>query len=185
MIISFDLDNVLVNLTKEERKIANKYNIKQYTKDWHFSNYPEDCRQEIFEMFKNPDIMCNLKPFPYAKKLIKWFQNRGDKIYIITSRHKNIYNETMEFVNKLFNINPVIVNYNESKLNPLKELNVDTWIDDSPNEMKEIQKLNIKCILISNKTTPYNHYARNFCFWLPNVKKLYEYLTNDEIFKEQ
>lgn len=183
LIVGFDLDNVLVNLTKEERKIANKHNIKQYAKDWNFSNYPDECKQEIYEMFKNPEIMCNLKPFNCSKKLIKWLQNRGDKVYIITARYENVYNETIEYVNKLFNINPIVVGFGESKIDILKELNVDTWIDDSPKEMKQIQELGIKCILISNKTTVYNHHARNFCFWLPSVRKLYEYLTNDEIFK--
>jgi 5'(3')-deoxyribonucleotidase len=165
MNIAFDLDTTLVDLQTEEMNIAKKYNCNEYPMDWNFSNYSDECKKEIYEMFRNPDIMCNLKPLPGVKNTLDELKSHNN-LFIITARHNLIKKQTEEYVYKLFNIHPIVVDFGESKLPILKDLNIDVWFDDCPHQVLEIQDEGIISVLISNKTTPYNYYIRDKVYYI-------------------
>jgi len=175
MVICFDLDNTLVDLEKPIKKIFKKHKLKyQPAFDWELSNYPAHIKNEVLEMFKDSNVMCKLKPFYNAKKFIKSLKNKGFSIYIITARSKNIANETIEFVEKLFDVPCFVVKPNQSKLSMLKKLKADFWIDDCPTHLNDYRKNGIYSTMISNKNTPYNHYMRDKVGWLKNINELYK-----------
>ncbi len=176
-IIGFDLDSTLVDLEMPIKQIFKKRGLTyKLAVDWNFSNYPKKLKDEIFEMFKDANQMCTLKPFKYAKKVIKYLQKKGHTVYIITARHTCIVEATKKFVYKLFKIDPIVVNFGENKLHILRKNNISIYIDDCPHQVLDLKKEGIDCVLISNKDTLYNHYARKDCFYLMNMKHLYKLL---------
>jgi len=181
--IAFDLDDCLVDLFAEIKKIF-KLNNKKYLPviDWNFSNYPDDIKKQIYEMFQDPKRMCQLKTFSFAKILLKYLKSRGYCINIVTARHENIKQQTINFVYELFGIIPIVVNFGESKLEVLKKLKTDIYIDDCPLQLDTYMKNGIRCILISNKNTLYNWYIRDRLTWFENMKKLYFYFVEKEDF---
>jgi FMN phosphatase YigB (HAD superfamily) len=172
MNVAFDLDSTLVDLEEPIENICRKMNFKyEPARDWNFSNYPENVKQEIFKMFKDPAVMCNLKPYPKSVELIELLK-KHNKVIIITSRV--MIEETKEFVKNLFNVPCFVVDMGKSKLKILKKEKIDIWADDCPNELLKYQKF-VECIMISNSNTIYNHYLRNEIYNIESV----EYLFNN------
>jgi 5'(3')-deoxyribonucleotidase len=174
MNIGFDLDEVLVNLSTEIKKIFKKQKQKYlHTIDWNFSNYPNKIRQETFKLFEKKDIMCKLRATPLSKLLINTLKENGNKVIVITARNINIKDDTIKFVKRLFKVPCYVVGPDESKLDILEKEKIDIWVDDCPKYLEKYEQHGIKCIMISNKNTVYNHYLRNKIFWCHNVKWLY------------
>ena len=59
-------------------------------------------------------------------------------------------------------------------------LKTDIYIDDCPIKLIEYMKSGIRCVLISNKNTPYNLYLRDRLTWFKNMKEVYEYFILKE-----
>lgn len=180
MNICFDLDSTLVDLQEPIKKIFKKHNIKYYPAiDWGMHNYPENIRKEIYKMFANPDAMCNLKPFPYARKCIDYLINKGHHVIIVTSRHDNIKEKTIEMVDNLFNVKCIVVPFGKSKLDVLLENKISLYVDDCSNNLVEYTLAGIRCILISNKETQYNYAFRPCVTWVKNIKKFYKWFKKE------
>lgn len=173
--IGMDLDETLVDLQSKINKLFKKYKLQPANPvDWQFSNYPEKVRKDVFELFLNKKIMCNLKPFKYSKKLIKWLKKEGYKVVVITARDKSLKDDTIKFVKKTFNVDCYVVGPDTSKLSLMRKLDVKLWIDDSPKTL-EYYQAGINCILMSNESTLYNHYLRTVgLLWSKSIKNLYD-----------
>jgi hypothetical protein len=183
MNIGFDLDQTLIDLKSVQQKIWKRHNLKYNQPiDWNFSNVPENIRNEIFKMFEDPIQMCLAQPYKYSKRLLVKLQEQGHKVFIITARNKKIKKATIEMTRKYFgNIKTYVSNFGESKLDILRKENIDIWIDDAPHEIINVSKNNIRCIMISNDNTIYNHYLRPQFQWVDSVKDLYKDIN---LFKE-
>ncbi len=146
--------------------------------DWNFSNAPKIVKEEIYRSFKDPKVMCNLKPLQYAQELLELLPELGCRIIIITVRHNEIEKQTREMVQRLFgDVKLYIVPFNTSKLEIMKKEKMEFWIDDSAQFLKEYEASGIRCIMISDKYSIHNHYLRNEINWVKNVGKIYEDLT--------
>ena len=179
MNISFDLDSCLVNLSVPIKKLCKKLNFKYVpAKNWEMTNYPDNIRKSLFDMFKIPEIMCNLKPLPFAKQIIKKLVKQGHTVTIITARYIRIKEETIDYVQNMFKVPCFVVGQNKSKLEIMKQVGTQIWIDDSPCQTLEYMNNGINCIMISTKDTVYNHYLRNKVEWYPNLKLVYKSILN-------
>jgi 5'(3')-deoxyribonucleotidase len=174
LVIGIDLDETLCDLQSQVNKLFYKYNLQPVSPiDWQFSNYSENVKQEVFKLFLDKDIMCNLKPFEKSVELINWLKNQGYKVFVITARDKSLETDTIQFVRELFDVDCYVTGTNESKISLLKKLNVNIWIDDSP-KIIDYLEAGLFCIMISNQSTIYNHYLRDKVFWVYCIEQLYE-----------
>ena len=82
-------------------------------------------------------------------------------IYYITSQLVSNKNKRIEQLkrNGINNGELIITGY--SKINVIKELNPIVHFDDSPVVIDECLDNNVGVHMISNKSTPYNHYLRD------------------------
>lgn len=165
--IGFDLDNTLINfpIIKEICKEYGDPRFNQYTKrDWYCSNFPPKLKQKIHKMYRSTKYMCDIvKPFKGSGKLIRDLKKLGHNVFIITARTQEIRHRTKEIVAQFFpDIDELhFVDVTGSKKALMKSLNLDYWIDDAPHEIKHAIDLGIKCIMVSNRCTPYNHEEKN------------------------
>jgi FMN phosphatase YigB (HAD superfamily) len=170
--IGFDLDNTLCDLTSPIKEIFKTYGVNFYSSlDWNFSNYPEDIKKDIYKLFNNKEVMCNLKPFKDSASVINYLESKNYKVVVVTARNKSFEIETIKFVKNLFgkDIDCYVVSPNESKWDILRKINAVYWIDDCPQYLNEYQERGLKCFMISNDDTKYNHYLRKNIEWYEDI----------------
>lgn len=177
MRIGIDLDTTLIKLPCID--IASEelgYKFKEQDNlDWNFSIFPENLRQRVYQMFSDPEIMCDkITPLEGSQNKIKEWKEAGHEIILITARVSEIRPKTIEMVNHFYpeieNIN--FVGFNESKLNLMLELELDIWTDDSATGVLDSLNLGIKTYMISNKYTKYNWHLRDRVEWFKAVKDI-------------
>jgi len=177
MIIGIDLDSTLVDTVGMIKDIFIKHQVA-YTPalDWHMTNYPEEIRKEIFDIFKNkPEIMRSIKPFPGVISLLDRMSEKNE-IIIITSRVE--IEENKRWIESMFPmVSWVIVTNSENKKEHFINEKIDIWIDDAPHGIEDARSLGIPTIMISNSDTPYNHHMRRISFYIPNIMTL-DFLGN-------
>jgi len=175
MRIAFDLDDCLVDLDSEVEKIFIKYNMKKFAPiNWYLSNYPEPIRSETFELFSDPKRMCNLKPFPKAVEVIDKLKKLGHNVIVITARDLEYKEQTIEYVQNLFNVKCFVTEPNKSKLDILLSEKIETFIDDSPVHILEYQKAGINMIMVCNENSLYNHHMKEHVITIENMNELYD-----------
>ena len=170
MIICCDLDNCLIcpPAVKLASSSLNYEHREEDASDWTFSIWPEELRQQVFKNFTDPAIMCDQAMIiEGAQAKIREWTLAGHFVYVITARDAVLKEKTLELVKKNFPevIETILVGFNESKNDTLKSLECDLFIDDSPFNIENSQKLGIKSIMISNKYTTYNHHMRDKVEW--------------------
>lgn len=176
MNIGFDLDNTLFSLTAVEvvaKEMGLSYTQKDST-DWSLNCFPPEMRNRIKELFRTPEYMGNLKPYPGTYEKLKAWKEEGHKLFAITARTEAVHEVTIEMCNRHF---PELfesvefVEHDSSKQPLLKKNNIDIWIDDAPMEVQRAIYNNIETYMISNKDTAYNFYLRNWRFipWVESV----------------
>lgn len=149
MNIGLDFDDTLVNTAKVVNKYAKKFdkeNLKgkgklkkiNDSKDYYYFaeclNWNHDNIKDFFDMYYL-DIIKNVKLKKFVKHTLKKMKERGDKIYIITSRRKRendivekMTRKTLEKYN--IKVDDIIINA-KSKSQIANDLNIDIFVDDS------------------------------------------------------
>jgi FMN phosphatase YigB (HAD superfamily) len=164
-IIGVDLDGTLLNIAEAEMKLLSNYNIYDYPTDWGFKDYPYEVRQLLYKMFKTPEIMCDLDPFPGVTNKVNEWKSKGYDLIVITARDKEIEQETKKFVWELFQLPCIVLNSHDKK-QAFLDTGINCWIDDNPENVIIAKNMGILSILISNITTPYNWHVRNKVNWV-------------------
>lgn len=162
MNICIDFDDTLVysKICKYASQILGYNYSRKDIETWDLQPFPKNLRDLMYKMFSiNYYMNDTIKPIEGSQETVKKWLENGHKVYIITARVKQIREKTIEKVNELF---PGItglrfVDFNESKVSILKELNADIWIDDAPHGIKDSLNAGIKTIMICNEYTKYNH----------------------------
>jgi hypothetical protein len=166
MRIALDMDQTLLKMDVDQ-KVCKKLGFKWFPPtDWSMSCYPDYVTKEIIKEFCNPDrkLMTSLKPFPGVIRALKKLKKYGHELIIVTSRMDSEIDR--KFIKKTFPmIDQIeIVGINLPKLERLKELKVDMYVDDHITE-DCLSELTCEMILILNKNTPYNHYMKYRVVW--------------------
>lgn len=176
-IIGVDLDSTLIKMTvagKAAKELGYDYTDVDVI-DWYQSNFPDDMKKRILEMFVDPVIMCeDVEPIEGSQDTIKRWTNDGHSIVLITARGPALHESTIKMVNKLYpeitDIN--FVNFNERKINTIINKEVDIWVDDAPHGVIDSMSLRVPTIMVSNKYTKYNWDVRNHPCLYNIVKKV-------------
>lgn len=162
--IGLDFDNTLVYARRDALKIAAKeFGIKlSYKKprDYNYSEYPENMRKRIYELFRTPEFSVDLEIIPGAQDKLNEWKRLGHRLFIITARDLPIREVTDKFISVNFSVVDELhyVDMGTSKAGKFEDLNLDVWIDDSPIDVLVSSKLGIRTCLISNLSTPYNEH---------------------------
>lgn len=160
------MNDVVINTTKEFGYTFTRSDIKT----WNLQEIPQVCKDEIHRRWKDVNYMCTLLPVENSQNIIKQWSIQH-QIYCVTSRKKCVEHSTKIMVKHYF---PEIIEtyvVEGSKINTLKKIKPDLFIDDSPYIVDAI-KIGINSIMISNKYTPYNHYLRNSVKWVKSLKDI-------------
>jgi len=172
MNIAFDLHNTLVDLWSAYKRVFTALRLPiQKAVDWSQSNYPESVRQALSGMYKNPDVMCNLKPFPYVREYLDFLKLNNHKLLVVSAAHECIKETTIKMVRDLFDVDCIVSGYGGNKLKILQDNNINWYIDDCPNELLSIQNADIGVIMISNENTLYNHHLRTLVPWIRGISE--------------
>lgn len=185
-VLGFDLDSTLIKMTvcgKAAKKLGYDYKDVDVI-DWYQSNFPDDMKKLILDMFKDPYVMCeDVEPIEGSQKRVKELTDQGHKIVLITARGPALHQPTIEMVNRLYpeieDIN--FVDFNESKIDKLIEKEVQMWVDDAPHGVIDAMSLHIPTIMVSNNYTKYNWKVRHHPRLHAIVKKIED--ISDEMIK--
>lgn len=184
-IIGVDLDSTLITMTvcgKAAKELGYDYTDVDVI-DWYQSNFPDDMKRKMLEMFVDPVIMCDdVEPIEGSQETIKRWSEAGHHIALITARGPALHAPTVAMVNRLYpeikDIN--FVNFNESKIDKIMDKGVEIWVDDAPHGVIDALSLHVPTIMVSNKYTKYNWKIKHHPRIHAIVKKIQD-ITDDQI----
>jgi hypothetical protein len=163
MNIGFDLDDTLIFTGIIDRVSRQMGYYPQYNqlniRDWEFSGWPNELKRAIGVEFCDPLAMVNGVILGNAVETLVELTTRGHYLVCITSRAKSVRRGTMDMIHCTFPMfsELTFVDIGESKEKQFKRHHLDIWVDDNPQGIADAHINGIKCCLISNENTPYNH----------------------------
>lgn len=156
MKIGIDLDDTICRTTEIVHKKLEEYAENLNLNPLDIMN-DESLKEEFFqkelkEAYKEVEIKREVK------EVIKRLRNKGNKIYIITSRSDNYHGidftqitkdwfqkQNLEVDEMIFSVD------GENKAKVCKEYQIDLMIEDNPYNFKKIRELGINCILYDDR----------------------------------
>jgi uncharacterized HAD superfamily protein len=173
--IAIDIDGVLLNLDTLFKYAFTYFNEEYYpATDWDMTNYPDHVRNLVFMMFEDENIMTTFLPFKDnmddIKNKFELWKDKRHELYILSKRFEVISERTKHFIACMFprTFKKVIV-IQGSKIDYMKEYNLDILIDDSPKNIQECLDNKIDCIMISDDNQVYNHFMRDKVKWYKSI----------------
>ena len=168
--ISFDLDNVVFNFTPMYRRaFTDCVKLFSASTDWDYNKcFPKDVADRFTHLIKTDAIFGMKLLKNEIPSVLKELESKYH-IYYITSQLVSNKNKRIEQLkrNGINNGELIITGY--SKIDVIKELNPIVHFDDSPVVIDECLDNNVGVHMISNKSTPYNHYLRDKVKWSGNL----------------
>jgi FMN phosphatase YigB (HAD superfamily) len=172
--VSIDLDNTLFDM-EPLYKMAFRETGFPYTPatKWDlYKVYPTRVADRLVELFKSEHL--------YKNPLL------DEKIPVVVNR---VYNSKMfkvHYVTERFVKNPEktfnqlksaglpcaredVFDMPAPKVEVLKSIDSHVHFDDSPNIISDCIKHGVRCVMISNDKTLYNHELRGHVIWFPNI----------------
>ena len=192
MRIGVDIDNVL---SKFNEKLLKEFLIEDKNKrnkgiidekaDYITRGMFDWSKEEVEDFYKDniERIANNLDVIDGASEYIKKLRENGNEIYIVSGRNNgeytDPYNMTIKWLEK-YNIEYdklILTNAydSEEKAKVCSENNISIMIDDSARILTEVDKYDIKALLMD---TPYNTEKGNNLTRVHNWKEIYEFITN-------
>lgn len=180
MVLGIDIDNTIVNTHFYTQKYMAKYHPEVKSHDYH------DLKNEI-RPFLNKyflSITSDLEVIDNVIPVFNEFKNRGYKLYLITARGSenidpslNIEEATTNKINELGIPYDKISFNNKTKVMACKKLDVDIFIDDKLDNIKDVSSAGIKCIRFLEKGEKKSKYPE-FDNWMDILKyiEMGEYL---------
>ncbi len=162
-VVSIDLDNVLFDNKELIIPIFKKYGYEYFPpKDWEMSEYPEEVKKDIFNLFREPKFAEQ----PLIEKDIRYKLHEINKIYdvkFVSNRFGMLFLSTFKQLliqfPDFFSIEKLIF-VASKKSNVLKKYDLEMHFDDSPYVVEDLKRNNLNITMVSNDDTLYNHYLR-------------------------
>ncbi len=154
MNIGIDLDDTICATTEVIQKYLEKYSIKENLSPFEIID-DEMIKLEFFNLYLDK-IYQKVKPKKDVSSVLRRIKNRGNKLYIITSR-RNDYasnvNNVSEIIENWLNKHKIkvdkiiVLSHEQTKIDICRENKIDLMIDDDPYNYKKINAAGIKCLL--------------------------------------
>ena len=119
----------------------------------------EELKQNFFAIY-GEDIYENVEIKRNVAAVLKRIRNKGNEIYLITSREDNFetskvdaYEITKKWLEKHdIEVDAIITSvYGETRAETCKKYNIDLMIDDDPYNYKKIISIGKKCLLFDDR----------------------------------
>ena len=132
MIICFDIDNVMNNLTERAVTLYNsRANKNIQMSDITTYNFYDCLSKEdadgIIALFKDKDLWDSLKPLPHSQEALKKLIKRGHRIFLATATDPINFEWKCEWMSRYFSFIPIdnIIRIMDKSL-----LKIDVMVDD-------------------------------------------------------
>lgn len=132
MIICFDIDNVINDLTEKAITLYNTRNNKNIQmSDLTTYNFydclPKEDAVGIQALFIDKDLWDSLKPLPHSKECLKKLVQQGHKIFLATATHSRNFDWKCDWISSYFSFIPTdnIIRIMDKSL-----LKIDVMVDD-------------------------------------------------------
>lgn len=152
MKIGIDIDDTICRTTEIVHDRLEKYSKKVKLNPLDIMN-DEDLKQDFFNEYLE-DIYQNVEIKHDVAKVLNRIKNRGNELYIITSRNtKNSKEITKKWLEKNnIKVNEIIIDvYGDTKAKVCKQKKIDLMIEDNPYNYKAITAMGIKCLLFDDR----------------------------------
>ncbi len=158
MRIGVDLDDTICRTTEIVHDRIERYAEMIHLNPLDIMN-DEDLKQGFFSIYME-DIYSNAEIKRDVSKVLKRIRNRGNEIYIFTSRRNdyvptvnNVLQITEDWLKKNdIEVDGIIVSsYGEARALACKKYNIDLMIDDDPYNYKMITGRGVNCLLFDDR----------------------------------
>ena len=170
MNIGIDLDDTICATTEVVQEYLEKYSDLKNLNPLEIIN-DEILKQQFFNVYLE-EIYEKVIPKKDVISVLKRIRNRGNKLYVITSR-RNDYassvNNVLDIIKKWFLKYKIIIDYiivlshDETKIDICNKYKIDLMIDDDPYNYKKLTSFGIRCLLFDeNKKFELENYVTSW-----------------------
>ena len=151
MRIGLDIDDTICQTTEMVHEVIEKYASKVNLNLLDIMN--DDFLRDEFYDNNSAEIFKNVIIKKEVKDIFRRLNNKGNKIYIITSRKKEYESITRSWFEKEgLEVEEMIFSvYGEDKAKTCQEKHIDLMIEDNPYNYKKIKEAGIHCILYDDR----------------------------------
>lgn len=164
MNIGIDLDDTIINTHEILLAYGQKYEFEKLKTNTlvnpygrlseEMFNWTEETACKVWKNEGQYEAVLNASPRLLAKEVINDLWLDGNKIYIITARENDWFNDPYEDTKAWFEENEIkydkIVVGAQGKVDACKELNIDVYIDDKPMNCLSVANAGIKTYVFDN-----------------------------------
>lgn len=175
MILGIDIDGTVNNFQDVVAKYLQKeYDIKFDDKDYELYKGLNKSEIDKFNDKYSQVFLKEVKALPESQEVINELMNKGNEVYFITAREYSHASDTMEWLKRNnFSFTDIYFNCG-NKVDTCKWKNVDIMIDDSPYNLKALNKAGIPYIIYNQN---YNQDIYNELYRASNWNNIYDFLT--------
>ena len=175
MILGIDIDGTINNFQDVSAKYLKKeLNIKFDNKDYELYKGMKKSEIDDFNQKHREDFINEVKALPGSQEVINQLLNQGNEIYLITAREYSFAPDTMEWLDKNhFSFTDIYFNCG-NKVDTCKWKDVDIMIDDSPYNLKALNKAGIPYIVFNQE---YNQDIYNELYRAKNWENIYDFIN--------
>ena len=181
MRIGVDLDDTICRTTEIVHDRIERYANMMNLNPLNIMN-DEDLKYSFFSIYME-DIYTNVEVKRDVSDVLRRIRNRGNEIYVITSRNNNYVSTVKDVLgitkkwlasNNIEVDGIIISSYGDAKAKACKEYSIDLMIDDDPYNYKMITSRGINCLLFDDreKYDLKNNYVTSW-------KKIEEYIERN------
>lgn len=155
MRIGVDLDDTICRTTEKVHEKVEIFSKKLNLNPLDVMN--DELLSEQFFKENLEEIYKNVEVKREVKKVLKRLRSKGNEIYIITARKKDIVSNVEQVTKDWLEENEIEVDkiiveaYGEKKALICKENNIDLMIEDDPYNFRKIRNQGIQCILFDDR----------------------------------
>ena len=155
--IVIDLDNTLFYNDIVDRACAKKGIDRTSRHD--LTDLPQDVQEECWANFKDPKIMCSLKPFEDVVGIDKFLKDKGHRVVVLSARSHSLYPGTSQMIRRHFPyVDELMLIESYDKKSVYMSLNADVVVDDHGEHIVQALDAGVRYVMmVSTDKTRYNH----------------------------
>ncbi|MDR1071860.1 MAG: hypothetical protein LBL21_04425 [Rickettsiales bacterium] len=172
--ISLDLDDTIFDMEPLFRMAFEDSGVPYLPRtEWNiYEIYPAKVCDRLTELFRSPHLYKNpLLSEKIPAEVRRVYNSNIFKVHYVTERYVKNPDMTLEQLSnaKLPGGISDVYDMDMPKIQVLQQIGSALHFDDSPNIIRDCQMHLVRCVMISNDKTPYNHYLRGKVRWFPDI----------------
>jgi hypothetical protein len=172
--ISIDLDDTIFDMGPIYRMAFEGSDV-QYAPPakWNiYEVYPKEICDRLMELFGSEHLYKNpLLSEKIPAEVKRVYDSGVFKVHYVTERMVKSPEKTFAQLKnaRLPVVMSDVYDMNLPKVRVLRQIGSVLHFDDSPNVIGDCLDQGVRCVMISNDKTPYNHHLRDLVKWFPDI----------------